>query len=157
MDIFTVSFFGHREISNPYEAEKQLENIAGSLIRSKEYVEFLVGRDGEFDQLASSTIRRTVRTYGSGNASLILVLPYATAEYRDNEKSFLDYYDDVEICPEAAESHFKAAIQVRNRCMIDRSDLVVCCIERRSGGAYKSVKYAEKTGRKIINVAELLG
>lgn len=54
MDTFTVSFFGHREIENGFEVERCLEEIITDLIRSKEYVEFLVGRDGEFDLLASS-------------------------------------------------------------------------------------------------------
>ena len=47
---------------------------------SNEYIEFLVGRDGEFDQLVSSTIRRCKRTIRDDNSSLVLVLPYMTAE-----------------------------------------------------------------------------
>ncbi len=53
MNIFTVSLFGHREISNPLEIEKALLKEIRSLILSKEYVEFLVGRNGEFDLLAA--------------------------------------------------------------------------------------------------------
>ena len=45
---------------------------------SKEYVEFLVGRDGEVDQLVSSTVRRCKRTVRDDNSALVLVLPYAT-------------------------------------------------------------------------------
>lgn len=76
------------------------------------------------------------------------------AEYRDNQQNFLDYYDEVEICEKSATAHFKAAIQIRNRDMVDRSDLVVCCIERASGGAYKTVQYAKQQGKKILNVSE---
>ena len=70
----------------------------------------------------------------------------------DNEAEFLDYYDEVEICEEAARTHFKAAIKTRNRCMIDRSDLVVCCVKRNNGGAYQAVKYSEKVGKEIWNL-----
>ena len=151
MNIYTVSFFGHREIENGFEVERRLEEIISDLIRGKEYIEFLVGRDGEFDLLASSTIKRCIKKYGRGNTSLVLVLPYLRVDYRDNEAAFLDYYDEVEVCEEAARAHFKAAIQIRNRCMVDRSDLVVCCVQRKKGGAYQTVRYAEKVGKEVWN------
>ena len=155
MTIYTVSFFGHREIERPSEVEKNLENLLHDIIIHKEYVEFLIGRGGEFDLLASSVIRRIIVKYGSGNASLILVLPYMRADYRDNTANFLNYYDEVEIYKESSTAYFKSAIQVRNRSMVDRSDLVVCCIQHKSGGAYKTIQYAEKQNRKIINLAEI--
>ena len=58
MNICTVSFFGHRQIDDVFKIEKQLEALIRELLLTKEYVEFLVGRDGEFDQLVSSTIRK---------------------------------------------------------------------------------------------------
>ena len=45
MDTYTVCFFGHREIDNPLEVEEQLYDIVLHLLESKEYVEFLVGRN----------------------------------------------------------------------------------------------------------------
>ena len=154
MTIYTVSFFEHREIERPSEVEKNLENLLHDIITQKEYVEFLIGRDGEFDLLASSVIRRIIVKYGSGNASLILVLPYMRANYRDNTANFLNYYDEVEICEESAKAYFKSSIQIRNRSMVDRSNLVICCIQHKSGGAYKTIKYAEKQKCRIINIAE---
>lgn len=153
MDTFTVSFFGHREIEKPSEVENRLEKLLRDIVIQKEYVEFLIGRDGEFDLLASSVIRRTVKKYGFGNTSFVLVLPYMKAEFRNNEKRFLEYYDEVEICADSSAAHYKSAIQVRNKSMVDRSDLVVCCIQRKSGGAYQTVQYAEKQNRRVINVA----
>ena len=58
MNTYTVSFFGHRYIDNPFSIENALDELIGSLLRSKEYVEFLVGRNGDFDQLVSSAICR---------------------------------------------------------------------------------------------------
>jgi hypothetical protein len=154
MNIYTVSFFGHREISQPFLIEDRLEKLVRQIINQKEYVEFLVGRDGEFDQLAASVIRKVKKDCDYGNAMLILVLPYMKAEYRDNEQSFLDYYDEVEVCSESSSAHFKAAIKIRNQHMAERSYLVICCIERKSGGAYTAVRYAEKNGIEVINLAE---
>ena len=149
MDIYTVSFFGHREIENAIEVERKLEAIITELIKTKKYIEFLVGREGEFDILAASVVKRVKKQMDYGNCSLVLVLPYMKAEFRDNEKDFLDYYDDAEICEQSAKAHYKSAMQIRNKSMVDRSDLMICCIQRKSGGAYKTVRYAVKRGVNI--------
>ena len=154
LNIYTVSFFGHRSIERASEVENRFDKLLHELIAQKEYVEFLIGRDGEFDLLASAAIKRAVREYGYGNTHFTLVLPYMKAEYRDNEKEYLDYYDEVEVCAESADAHPKAAIQIRNRNIVDRSDLVVCCIQHKSGGAYKTMQYAEKQGKSIVNLAD---
>ena len=60
MNIYTVSFFGHREIENPTETEHRLEQLIQNLIKQKENIEFLIGREGEFDILASSVIRQVI-------------------------------------------------------------------------------------------------
>ena len=152
MEVFTVSFLGHRMIDNALEIENRLELLIRTLLREHEYIEFLVGRDGEFDQLVSSTIRRCKRECRSNNSAHIWVLPYLTAEYRDNEESFRDYYDEIEVCEAAAEGHYKNAHQTRNRAMVDRSDLVVFCIQHASGGAWQTMKYAKKQGKNYINL-----
>ena len=76
-----------------------------------------------------------------------------TAEFRDNEESFHNYYDEIEICPASDGAHFKAAMQIRNKDMVDRSDLVVFCVDHASGGAWQTLKYAKKNGANYINVS----
>ena len=34
------------------------------------------------------------------------------------------------------------------------SSVVVCCIQHKSGGAYRTIQYAEKQGKKIVNLAD---
>ena len=152
LDIFTVAFFGHREINDSFKIEERLEEEIYRLLGEKEYVDFLVGRDGEFDQFASSAVLRIRKQYRDDNSSLILVLPYARAEYLNNEDSFHDYYSDVEISYAASKAHPKAAIQIRNREMVDRADLVLCAIERQSGGAWQTLQYAMKQEKPVINL-----
>ena len=152
LDTFTVSFFGHRVIEDPLRIEQRLETLIRKLLKEKEYVELLVGRDGEFDQIVSSTIRRCKREYRSDNSAHVWVLPYPTAEFRDNEEAYRDYYDEIEICGASAGGHFKGAHQARNREMVDRSDLVVFCIQQVSGGAWQTMKYAKKQGKHYINI-----
>ena len=138
MSQYTVSFFGHRVIADPLMIEQRLETLIRKLLKEKEYVEFLVGRDGEFDQLVSSVIRRCKRSVRDDNSAHVWVLPYLTADYRDNEDAYREYYDEIEICASSAGGHFKGAYQTRNREMVDRSNLIVFCRKRdeRKGSGY---------------------
>ena len=154
LEIFTVSFFGHREVERFRDTEQALENLIHKLLSEHEYVEILIGRNGEFDQLVSSVVHRVRKRLDSSNSSLVLVLPYMTAEFRDNEDSFYDYYDEVEVSQSASGGHFKAAMQTRNKEMVDRSHLVVFYVDHASGGAYQPLKYAKKNEVPYINISE---
>lgn len=153
MDIYTVSLFGHRIMTDPSAINKALAKETENLIRTKEYVEFLIGRNGAFDIMAASTIRTVRNKLDYGNCSIVLVLPHMTKEYRDNRASFESYYDSVEVFHEAEAAHFKAQLQTRNRDMVDRSDLVICRVEHEEGGAFQAMKYAEKQKIEVINLA----
>ena len=107
VNIFTVSFFGHRIIPEFREAEDRVEALVHALLLEKEYVEFLVGRD----------------------------------------------YDEIEICGSAASSHPKGAFQIRNRQMVKRSNLVVFYVDHTGGGAYQTMRYAQKEKKNILNLA----
>ena len=102
VNIFTVSFFGHRIIPEFREAEDRVEALVHALLLEKEYVEFLVGRDGDFDQIVSSAVKRQKRIVRDDNSSLIWILPYPTAELHNNTENFEAYYDEIEICGSAA-------------------------------------------------------
>lgn len=152
MDTYTVSFFGHRRIYDQLHLDHALEEIIAGLLRGRSYVEFLVGRDGDFDQLVSSTIRRCQRECGDKNSSHIWVMPYPTAFFRDNEEACYAYYDEIEICEESTAKHFKASFQARNRHMVDRSNLTVFYVESNEGGAYQTMQYAIQQGKNLINL-----
>ena len=51
-------------------------------------------------------------------------------------------------------ANYKAAIQKRNRWLVDRADCLIAYLFRDFGGAYETVKYAKKQGKPVINLAE---
>ena len=153
MDIFTVSFFGHRDFNEHNKYERILIDIITDLINKYDYVDFLVGRNGEFDIYISSLLRNIKKDY-KNNFSIILVLPYLTAEYKNNKKSFEKYYDEIQIYEKSLVSHFKASIKIRNCEMINKSDLIISYVERKSGGAFDAIRYANKKNKDIINIFE---
>ncbi len=145
-EIYTVSFFGHRRVEQTVKVEEQIEEVIWQILKTNTFVNFLVGRNGEFDQLVSSTIRRIQKV--QENCFHTLILPYSTAEYHNNAENFHDYYDQVEICDDKV--YPKAAIQKRNREMVERSDFVVFYVTREHGGAYQTYQYARKQQKKIL-------
>ena len=152
--VYTVCFFGHRQIDGFRLVEQKVEALIDKLLNEHEYVEFLVGRDGEFDQLVTSAILRCRKRLDTANCSVTWVMPYLKADYVKNSDSYDNYYDYVEVYEQSANAHPKAAIQIRNRAMVDRSDLCVFCVTHRSGGAYQTLRYAERTGANIINLLD---
>lgn len=149
----TVSLFGHRIIDDSQTVEQKLYELLRIIMsRGDREVEFLVGRNGDFDLMTASVVRRLKKELNAENVFLTLVLPYETAELRNNTEAFEDFYDSIEICEASADKNFKYAITARNRDMIDRSDMVVVYVKNQSGGAYQSLRYAEKNDKRIINL-----
>ena len=148
MEIYRIAFIGHREILGHYWIEDKIEQIVRDNIRMKEYVEFYVGRNGMFDILVASVIKRVQKAVGHHNSSLILIQPYRMAD----DQYYEEYYDEVQY-PVDVGTHPKAAITKRNRWMIENADLLVAFVEEdRKGGAEAALKYAKKLGRSIINL-----
>ena len=150
---YTVCLFGHRKIENVIEVEGSLRKAIEDILAEHEYVEFLIGREGEFDILAASVIKSVMRDRDVGSCSLTLVMPYLRAGFEKNQTEYEAYYNSVELCEESAAAHPKAAIQIRNRFMVDRTDLCIFYVTHLSGGAYRTMRYAEATGKRIKPVA----
>lgn len=71
-----------------------------------------------------------------------------------------DEYELIEVAGHTAlftndritDANIPKGIGIRNRSMIDKSDLVICYIEHKRGGAFKAIQYAESIGKLIINL-----
>ena len=149
MDVYRIAFIGHRQIIGHYRLEDEIEKIAKDKLRKKEYVEFYVGHNGDFDILVASAIKRAQKAVGHENSSLILVQPYPMK----NDKYYEKFYDEIQY-PLDSKAYPKSAITKRNRWMIENTDLLIAFVEdERKGGAYTALKYAENLDKQIINLA----
>lgn len=72
MEQLTAAFFGHRYLEDPFRIEKQLDGYIHQLLMENEYVEFLVGRSGEFDECAARAVRKAKKRYRNDNSAPIL-------------------------------------------------------------------------------------
>lgn len=148
MNAFTVSLFGHQEIDDLRQLDASLASLVKELMQMKPYVAFLIGRNGEFDEYAASVIKRAQKSVGKEKSDISLVLPYTVANIEYYEK----YYDSIIIPESVYGAHPKSAITLKNRWMIDQSNLVIVYVERDRGGAYAAMKYAKKQNKDVINL-----
>ncbi len=151
MEIYRTAFIGHREIHRHYDLEERLVKIATDMLYTKEYVEFYVGRNGDFDILAASAIKKAQKAVGWHNSSLILLQPSPMK----NDEYYEKFYDEI-FYPVDSKTYPKAAITKRNRWMIENSDILVAFVEEgRKGGALTALKHARARNVEIINLAAL--
>lgn len=148
MNIYTVALFGHREIDNLRQLENDLTPILKKLIQTKSYVTFLVGRNGEFDEYAASVIKRVQKEIGKENNEITLVLPYTVSKLEYYEK----YYDNIIIPPSLYGAHPKSAITLKNRWIVEQSNLVIVYVKHNKGGAHTAMQYAKKLNKTVINL-----
>jgi len=149
MDTYKVTLFGHRDLYISPNIEKKLYIILTDLIRKKPYIEFYIGRNGCFDIFAASIIKRAQRNIGHENSEMILTL-YRTEK---NIEYYEKYYDNVIIPECVSKVHPKGAITKRNKWMIEESNLLICYVKHKKGGAYTALKYATALEKDIINLA----
>lgn len=147
------TFSGHREVYQP-AIEARLDAEIEKLLQTDNEFLFLTGGMGQFDDMAASAVRAAKCRHSGKCITLTLVLPYMSNRLNTDKEYYQSYYDQIIIPEELNTAYYKAAIQRRNRWMVDRADIVIAYICRDFGGALTSVKYAQKHGKPVINIAE---
>lgn len=145
------TFAGHREVYGLFVDEKIEECIEEVLQGDREFL-FYVGGMGEFDKKCATAVRKTQKKYPHLCINLVLVLPYLSNRLNTEKTYYTEKYDSI-LIPFADESvHYKAAIQKRNRWMVDRATCVIAYIRHKGGGAWETVRYAERCRKRILYV-----
>lgn len=148
--MITCTFAGHRQIFGAVSSK--IENALISLLQADDTLLCYVGGMGEFDALCAAAVRKLKRDYQDKNIRLVLVLPYMQNKINENKEYYETQYDDVLIPLELADVHYKQAITARNKWLVAHSDYLIAMVWRDFGGAYTTLKYAQKCGKHIISL-----
>lgn len=140
--------FGHRVML--MDVEKPLWETLERLVEERGVRMFYTGGMGEFDELFARTVRSMKRECPS--LRLVLVAPYLTERLNMDKAFYESLYDEILIPAELDGVHPKAAIGLRNRWMVDRSDIVIAALHRDFGGAMEAVRYAERIGKIVCKI-----
>ena len=139
-----VTFCGHSEISQPDAVKDWLFNVTMDLLSEGADI-FYLGGYGAFDRLAASVIREVKA--GHNNLKAVLILPYLNSSI---DATGYDYtvYPPLESVP------LRFAISKRNQWMAEQADVVVAYVTHGWGGAAKTLEYARRKKKKIIQYQE---
>jgi uncharacterized phage-like protein YoqJ len=144
----TALFIGNRDCTEV--KTKDIEKAVILAIGSSIHI-FLNGGQGHFDRTAARAVYNLKKQYPFIRSYLIL--PYRT--FKDYDASL---YDEV-IFPfeEHIESNYTyiGNIQKRNKMMVDAACTAICHVRSTTGGAGKTLAYANKIGLTIINVEKV--
>ena len=145
-------FTGHRNIDISdsdkinSELKKEIEKIIDEGI-----CDFYNGGAYGFDLMSAKIISELKNKYN--NIKLHLIIPYAKQSKSWSEKDKEVYErvkseaDSIEIL---SEHYFRGCMQIRNRMLVDKSDVCICYIRKKTGGTAYTLNYAKEKGLKII-------
>ena len=148
----TVTFCGHSHFYGNYDIIKrkcfavvrqQIEAGADS---------FLIGDYGNFDHLAAAVCLYLKRSYP--DIQVCLVLPYYQPHIDEYEKRRREKFDSV-ITPDLGNTPHRFRIIKVNEWMAMEADTIIAYVKTSYGGAAKTLDFAKKRKRNIINLAEI--
>ena len=144
-----ITFCGHSDFLFSDEEKEKLKQILINEITKNPTCKFYLGGYGNFDGLCLRTLKELKNDFPE--IELIFITPYLDKNYSKLE--FAKYhYDDV-IFPPLESVPRKFAILKRNEWMVEETDLVIAYVMYSWGGAVKTLEYAKRKKKTIINLA----
>ena len=145
-----ITFAGHREIHKGINFKEKILSAIMENIKDRT-VYFYCGGYGEFDNMCARIVYE-LKSENPGFKS-VFVTPYiSSARIAELQSDFLYdeiLYADLERVPP------RLAILRRNEYMVDKADLVIAYVDFKQGGAYKTLTYAKRKGKQIINLGKI--
>lgn len=157
-------FTGYRPEKFPFELNrrskefKQLENKLIDAVFSlpdEGCYTFYTGMAMGFDIVAAEAVLLLRETYKKAKINLICVVPFLeqsaafSREWKRRYNNILGESDEVILL---SDRYHKSCYRKRNEFMVDNSDFVITWFDGKYGGTRNTLCYAEKKGKKIINL-----
>ncbi len=144
MIIIIVTFCGHGKLNYDAKTEQRLLCVIENLI-IEGATEFVLGGYGNFDILSAKAVKKLKSKYPAIKSTL--VIPYLNCKYNPS------LYDDT-VYPPLEDIPPRHAIPKRNQWMVQNSQVVVAYVKYNWGGAAKTLLFAEKKKKRIINIGD---
>ena len=136
-----VTFCGHSKLYNQTDDFSRWLDIILPSLTEGGAATFYLGGYGDFDSLAAAAVRRQKAVYP--HITAILVLAYL------NREADASRYDDTTY-PPLENVPPRYAIVRRNEWMVRESDVVISGVTHGWGGAAKTLDYAKRRGKVIV-------
>lgn len=151
----TCCFTGHRHLppNQINRIKEQFDQVVDSLIK-KGFTSFISGGALGFDQLAAAWILD--RKKQGQNIQLCLALPCRHQDDFWNTEQKNVYHCLVQGCDRLiylADDYFDGCMKQRNQFMVDHACCCICAWLYPRSGTGQTVRYAQRKGLRIFNVA----
>lgn len=143
-----ISFCGHGDIFYSDEILNKIMFYLNKIIKKNGNVNFYLGGYGNFDELAR--IACTQYKKNNPNSKLIYVTPYVNIPSSKIE-FFKKNYDEI-LYPSLEYVPHKYAIIYRNYWVVEHSDIIISYVKYSWGGAYKTMSYALKLNKIVLDL-----
>ncbi len=158
----TVAFTGHRPEKLSFrESEKDEKYLRFRKIQLKiikrlaelGYTRFISGMARGFDMWAAEDVCALKKE--NEHIKLVCAVPYVgqqeawRGEYKSRWEKVVSQSDEVVY---TSNQYSKSCFHIRNRYMVDNSEVVVCCFDGTAGGTAYTVDYALKHDKIVIQI-----
>ena len=148
-----ISFAGHSYVPSGAGVKATVKEKIRELINGEDSAEFYLGGYGDFDNLCACACRELKREYP--NIKVVYISPYMTLSEQEKIKEMEKFrLFDQFIYPPIESVPPKFAIIKRNEWMVNNSDVIIAYVKHKSGGAYRTLRYAAKKKKAIINTCD---
>lgn len=158
MELKTCCFTGHRVI--PAATREELTAILDrrlAALADVGFTDFRTGGARGFDTLAAERVLHLCET--RPECQLHLILPCEDQHKRWNAAERAEY-ERIKARAHSVRTLFQSytpeCMHLRNRALVDGSDLCLCYLLHNSGGTLYTCTYALKRGVRVINLADEL-
>lgn len=149
-----ISFIGHSFVPDASAVKEKVKKLLNSIV-DIEKITFYLGGHGSFDEICACVCRELKKEHK--NWEIVYVTPYMSlseqSKIKENERLCL--YDS-SIYPPIESTPKKFAILKRNEWMMTNSDLIIAYVNHGCGGAYKTLQFAKRKKKTIINICDLI-
>lgn len=151
----SVCFTGHRYLpaGDARQLSKRLDELL-ALCYDHGYRDYFCGGALGFDMLAAERVSALHSKHA--DVRLILAIPCSNQTNHWSKQDAARYErilyaaDDIRVL---SPFYYEGCMQVRNRYMVDRSNLCVCYLRHAKGGTASTVAYAVKERVPVLNAA----
>jgi uncharacterized phage-like protein YoqJ len=148
-----ITFCGHKDIDDRQLILNKLIETLEPYFKGETQLIFYCGGYGGFDSVASQAIDVLRNKHTEVKVEKIFVALYITPTYQEEMSDMKKFYDDV-VYPPLENVPLRFAISRRNKWIVENSDIVIAYIKHSWGGASKTLEYAKRKHKQIINICD---
>lgn len=151
-----ITFSGHSVISSGNKIKETVKEQIRNNITDADFIIFYLGGYGNFDKICAHACKE-LKDECSMGVELVYVTPYISLSEQEKIKEMQNNgLCDTSIYPPIENIPPRFAISKRNEWMITNADLIIAYVSSSYGGAYKSLQFAKRRNKKIINVCDFI-